>query len=86
MLHEMGILYGPDYVVNAGGMINASGDIMGDYSKAWATGKVLALYDTLMEIFEDSKTTNTPTYVIANRLAEARIYGKTVPSLEVAGN
>lgn len=73
MLHERGILYAPDYVANAGGMINASGDIMGDYSEAWAMEKVLGLYDTCLEIFEMSRNTNTPTYLIANELAEARM-------------
>ncbi|MGJ3240396.1 MAG: Leu/Phe/Val dehydrogenase [Anaerolineae bacterium] len=72
-LHEMGILYAPDYVANAGGMINASGDIFGAYSEAWATQKVMRLYDTCLRIFETSRATETPTYRIANQLAEERM-------------
>lgn len=80
ILHEKGILYAPDYVTNAGGMINASGDISDSYSKAWATEKVLALYETSMEIFIDSQKSDVPTYKIADKLAEARM---KAPQLEV---
>ena len=81
ILHEKGILYAPDYVANAGGMINASGDIYGEYSEALAMKKTLGLYDTCLEIFEESNRSNTPTYQIADKLAEARI---NAPQLEFA--
>lgn len=73
ILHEKGILYAPDYVANAGGMINASGDISGNYSETHAMQKTLALYDTCLEIFKESQDSNTPTYQIADKLAEARM-------------
>lgn len=85
MLHSKGILYGPDYVVNAGGMINASGDIMGGYSEAWALEKTLAIYDTCMEIFVESQHEDIPTYKIADKLAEARLKsGRKIQSVEPA--
>ena len=73
ILHEKGFLYAPDYVANAGGMINASGDIYGEYREERAMEKTLALYNTCLEIFEESERTNTPTYQIADKLAEARM-------------
>lgn len=73
ILHEKGILYAPDYVANAGGMINASGDIYGEYSEAQAMEKTLALYNTCLEIFAESERTNTPTYQIADKMAESRM-------------
>ena len=75
-LHEEGILYAPDYVINAGGMINASGDIRGTYSREWATRKTLSLYDTLMNIFTESQERNRPTYLVADEIAEARLQGE----------
>lgn len=76
MLHDKGILYAPDYVINAGGMINASGDIDGTYSRKWATEKTLALYHTLMDIFAESHQSNRPTYIVADEIAEARLHGQ----------
>jgi leucine dehydrogenase len=73
MLHMMDILYAPDYVINAGGMINASGDIHGNYSRDWAMEKTLSLYGTLLEIFTESKRSNRPTYQVADEIAEARL-------------
>jgi len=79
ILHKKGILYAPDYVINAGGMINASGDITGNYSREWATRKTMAIHDTLTEIFEESDRHNTPTYIIADKLAEAKLAKKQTP-------
>jgi leucine dehydrogenase len=76
ILHEKGVLYAPDYVINAGGMINASGDMAGDYSREQATEKTMAIYHTLMEIFEKSARSDTPTYRIADKLAEAKLQKK----------
>lgn len=73
ILHEKGVLYAPDYVINAGGMINASGDIRGTYSREWATQKTLSLYDTLMNIFTESQERNRPTYLVADEIADARL-------------
>lgn len=83
ILHEKGILYAPDYVINAGGMINASGDIAENYSREWATKKTMAIYDTLTDIFDHSNRTDTPTYIIADKLAEAKLAKKQTPELAV---
>ena len=79
-LHEKGILYVPDYVINAGGMINAAGDIHGNYNREAAHEKTLAIYDTLMEVFAKSQQHNRPTYMVADEIAETLLQSSTVES------
>ena len=73
-LKKQGILYTPDYVINAGGIINVSFETEGkEYSKQDALNKVDEIYGTLLEVFEiadsEQKTTNT----VADELARRRI-------------
>lgn len=72
MIHEMGIVYAPDYVINAGGVINVADELYG-YNRERAMKRVEAIYDSITKIFEISKRDNIPTYLAANRLAEERI-------------
>lgn len=72
ILHEKGIVYAPDYVINAGGVINVADELDG-YNRERAMKKVESIYDSLTKIFEISKEENIPTYLAANRLAETRI-------------
>lgn len=72
ILHERGILYAPDYVINAGGVINVADELYG-YNRERAMKRVETIYDSLTKIFAISKEENIPTYVAANRLAEKRI-------------
>lgn len=72
-LKEKGILYTPDYVINAGGIINVSFEQNGGvYSKQKALDKVDDIYGTLLEIFEvatrEEKTTNVVADEIARKL------------------
>lgn len=67
-----GIIYAPDYMVNAGGVINCFAEVDGR-SAEWAMEKAAQIYDTTTEIINGSKTNNTPTYAIANKMAEERI-------------
>lgn len=69
---EKGIIYAPDYMVNAGGVINCFAEVDGR-SAEWAMEKAAQIYDTTTEIINGSKTNNTPTYAIANKMAEERI-------------
>ena len=73
-LQNRGILYAPDYVINAGGLINVATEFTG-YDAASATEKVNEIYDTLYEIFERSESTGTPTHEVADTVAEERMYG-----------
>ncbi len=72
-LQKKGILYAPDYLVNAGGIINCYWEIIG-YSREAALEQAEGIYDKTLEIFEKSKSENIPTYLAANLLAEARIH------------
>lgn len=71
-IHEMGIVYAPDYVINSGGVINVADELAG-YNRERALKRVEGIYDTIGEIFNISKRDNIPTYVAADRLAEERI-------------
>ncbi len=72
MLEEKGILYAPDYVINAGGVINVYHEMIG-YHEPSAIQTTEQIYDRLMEIFEISVEEKIPTYKAANILAERRI-------------
>lgn len=70
-LTELDILYAPDYVINAGGIINIFFEQDEDgYSADKATAKVGEIYQTLTEIFERSKADNMPTYKVADIIAQ----------------
>lgn len=71
-LHELGIVYAPDYVINAGGVINVADELYG-YNRERAMKRVDGIYDSIEKIFAISKRDGIPTYVAANRLAEERI-------------
>ncbi|WP_077326867.1 branched-chain amino acid dehydrogenase [Virgibacillus siamensis] len=72
IIHEKGIVYAPDYVINSGGVINVADELNG-YNESRAMRKVETIYDSLMRVFEISKRDNIPTYVAADRMAEERI-------------
>ncbi|MEK7434509.1 MAG: Glu/Leu/Phe/Val dehydrogenase [Cyanobacteriota bacterium] len=71
-LREAGILYAPDYVINAGGLINVWNELQG-YNEAKALKEVKNIYNILKNVFKTAKEENIPTYVASNRLAEKRI-------------
>ncbi|WP_040208185.1 branched-chain amino acid dehydrogenase [Neobacillus jeddahensis] len=72
IIHEMGIVYAPDYVINAGGVINVADELYG-YNQERAMKKVEQLYATIEKVIEISKRDGIPTYVAADRMAEERI-------------
>jgi leucine dehydrogenase len=71
-LHARGILYAPDYAINAGGLVNVAQEVKG-YDAALAREKTLAIYDTMMEIFERSKKLGAPTHKVADMMVEERL-------------
>ena len=71
-LHELGILYAPDYVINAGGVINVADELEG-YNYERALNKVEMVYDNVAKVIEIAKRDNIPTYKAADRMAEERI-------------
>ncbi len=72
ILDEKGILYIPDYVINAGGVINVYEEFVG-YDKEKAMEKASKIFDNVNEIIEISKRDSIPTYKAADKLAEDRI-------------
>ncbi|MEH7354104.1 branched-chain amino acid dehydrogenase [Neobacillus drentensis] len=72
IIHEMGIVYAPDYVINAGGVINVADELYG-YNQERAMKKVEQLYATIEKVIEISKRDGIPTYAAADRMAEERI-------------
>lgn len=71
-LEEMGILYAPDYIVNAGGLMNVFVELEG-YSQSRAFDKTKRVYDNLKQVYKIAKRDKIPTYLAADRLAEERI-------------
>ncbi len=71
-LMERGILYAPDYVINAGGLMNVFVELEG-YSPERALDKTTQVYDNLISVFAMAKAENISTNVAADRVAEARI-------------
>jgi leucine dehydrogenase len=66
------ILYAPDYVANAGGVINVYSELAG-WTSARAFRKADEIYDTILKVFAIAKSDGIPTYLAADRLAEQRI-------------
>ena len=71
-LMNRGIIYAPDYTINAGGVINCFSEVEG-LSSEWAHVKAGEIYTTILNIIKRSKEGNIPTYQIANKMAEERI-------------
>jgi valine dehydrogenase (NAD+) len=73
-LAERGILYAPDYVVNAGGVIQVADELHGfDFARAKA--KAAKIFDTTLSIFERATADGVPPAVAADRIAELRMAG-----------
>lgn len=71
-IHEMGIVYAPDYVINAGGVINVADELYG-YNRERAMKKVEQVYNNVERVIEIAKRDGIPTYMAADRMAEERI-------------
>ncbi|MBU0724218.1 MAG: amino acid dehydrogenase [Alphaproteobacteria bacterium] len=72
VLRLRGILYAPDYAINAGGIINIHHESFDHYDRAAALKQVEGIYDTLLEIFAHAETEGIPTGTAADRVAESR--------------
>ena len=71
-LEEMGMQYTPDYVANAGGVINVFGEVAG-WDSERALRKADEIYDTVLSVFEIAKAERIPSFEAADRLAERRL-------------
>ncbi|MGB0165591.1 MAG: Glu/Leu/Phe/Val family dehydrogenase [Luteibaculum sp.] len=72
ILLDRGIFYAPDFLINAGGIINCYSEVIG-YNKEMVQEQAENIYNTTLAIFEKSEQEQIPTYLAANKLAEARI-------------
>ncbi len=76
-LKKKGILYMPDFVINAGGLINVFVETTGSYSKQVVLKKIENIYNVLMEILHQSDKDNKLPTDVAIAIANESIYGNT---------
>jgi leucine dehydrogenase len=72
MCQENGILYAPDFLINAGGVMNVYGELMG-YSREMIFEKAEHIFDTTLSIFELAENEGVHTQLAAMKLAQNRI-------------
>lgn len=72
-LKDKGILYAPDYIINAGGVINCYYDYIGQHNTEIVESKVKGIAQTLSNIYEISEEENVSTHLAAAHFAEQRI-------------
>jgi len=72
-LHRRSIVYAPDFVINAGGVINIAEELGRPYDAERAKVSVERIAGTLTSVFERSRRDGVATHVAADRLAEERI-------------
>ncbi len=66
-LYQRGILYAPDYAINAGGLINVAAEVKG-YDAELARKRTMKIYDTILEIAQRSSSTGVPTSRVADTM------------------
>jgi leucine dehydrogenase len=73
ILMEKGIIYAPDFMINAGGLINVGLDYLGNYSRERVFKKVEKIYNTVLDIIQKTREEKIPSQEAAIRLAMQRI-------------
>lgn len=73
-LHELEVLYVPDYVANAGGIIHGCRELLG-WSEKQTKKRVHRIYDTVLNILKTAGC-GSPPFRVANQLAERKLFGK----------
>jgi leucine dehydrogenase len=74
-LHDRGILYAPDYVINAGGIINVGLEYLGQGDRAEVDARVDKIPLRLIEVWDESARTGDPESEVADRIAQ-RLIGR----------
>jgi len=78
MLKDRGIAYAPDYVINAGGIINVSVEFHeGGYDEVVAMEKINNIFFALQEIYETARSRDITTHDAAQEVAEANLAAGT---------
>ena len=75
-IEERGLLYAPDYVVNAGGVIGGCAEVLG-WSGEEVRRRIEGIYDTLLAVLRLAKAEGLPAHAAADRLAEERLSSLT---------
>ncbi|MDG5488182.1 Glu/Leu/Phe/Val dehydrogenase dimerization domain-containing protein [Sphingomonas sp. BGYR3] len=74
-LHARGILYAPDYVINAGGIINVALEYLGQGDRAEVDARVTRIPERLIEVWDESARTGQPEAEVADAIAR-RLIGR----------
>jgi leucine dehydrogenase len=72
-LQAAGVLYAPDYVVNAGGIISVAREYNGGATEAEVTSEIQGIPGRLMEIFERARRDGRATNAVADQMARERV-------------
>ena len=72
-VHDRGIVYAPDYVINAGGIINVALEYLGQSSREEVESRIRQIPGRLADIWAESKASETPASVVADRMAQKLI-------------
>ncbi|WP_447952674.1 Glu/Leu/Phe/Val family dehydrogenase [Sphingopyxis chilensis] len=72
-VHDRGIVFAPDYVINAGGIINVALEYLGQGNREEVESRIHQIPGRLAEIWAESKTSGTPASVVADRMAQKLI-------------
>ncbi|AMG75010.1 Glu/Leu/Phe/Val family dehydrogenase [Sphingopyxis granuli] len=72
-LHDRGIVYAPDYVINAGGIINVALEYLGQGSHEEVERRIGQIPGRLADIWAESRASGTPASDVADRMAQALI-------------
>jgi leucine dehydrogenase len=75
MIGDKGILYAPDFLINAGGLINVYSEING-YDRKKSLEQAQEIYQTTLEIFQKARQENITTVMAAKKIAEERLAAK----------
>ena len=74
-LHERGILYAPDYVINAGGIINVGLEYLGQGDEAEVKARIARIPERLVEVWDESERSGVPAAAVADSIAK-RLIGR----------
>jgi leucine dehydrogenase len=74
-IHDRGILYAPDYVINAGGIINVGLEYLGHGDETEVNARIATIPDRLVEVWDESERTGEPASDVADGIAK-RLIGR----------
>ncbi|MBX9815550.1 MAG: amino acid dehydrogenase [Proteobacteria bacterium SG_bin5] len=74
-VHERGILYAPDYVINAGGIINVCLEYFGEGNRAEVEARIHKIPERLNQVWDESERSGAPAAAVADLIAQ-RLIGR----------